>query len=393
MKKKLSKLLGGSIVCGALILILVIGGTITQFENTVKALFRTNEQTDVSIDNIPPFITNEMLVASLEIQAKYGYPASVCIAQIIGESGFGKYGPGGESGQGLSGLAYNHKNLFGIKGKNGTAGGVQLGTSEQTSSGQSYQVKAWFRAYHTYTECIEDRAKILSDVYGDLINGVTDANEFARKMGKRWATDIRYGEKLIQFMSTYDLYRLDSMSVSGLRQNGFGGTSGKMPRYYQGDYANITYGSSNLANCGCGPTSFSMVASYLSKSTITPADAVAWCGNRYYVMHVGTSFTYFSAAAKHFNLRTSVEEYAPSLQTSQKVIAALKQGKPVICSQTAGLFTRGGHYIVLSGINSDGKISVHDPNKNNAVNKNYNNRTFDFQKEINVTALRYFVFN
>lgn len=87
-----------------------------------------------------------------------------------------------------------------------------------------------------------------------------------------------------------------------------------------------------------------------------------------------------------------MEEYTPSLQTTQTVLNALKQGKPVICSQTRGIFTGGGHYIVLSGITNDGKIMVNDPNKNNAVNKNYNNRKFDFQNEINVTALRYFVF-
>lgn len=57
-----------------------------------------------------------------------------------------------------------------------------------------------------------------------------------------------------------------------------------------------------------------------------------------------------------------------------------------------GLFTNGGHYIVLTGLDSNGKVYVNDPNKNNAVNKGYNNRTFDFASEINVTAKMYFVF-
>ena len=379
------------ILIGAILITSVIGGVIDNYENMVKLLMRSSHQ-EVSIEGLPSFITSEMILASLQVQETYGYPASVCIAQVIAESGFGRYGPGGESGQCLSGLAYNHKNLFGIKGRSGTAGGVQLSTSEQTSSGGSYSTQAWFRAYHTYTECIQDRAKILSDVYSDLISGVTDAREFARKMGSRWATDIRYANKLIEYMDTYDLYRLDSMSVSMFQSSG-GGHSGQMPRFYQNDYANVPYGSSNLANCGCGPTSFSMVASYISGRTITPQDAVAWCGNRYYVSNVGTAFSYFSAAAQHFDLGVRVEEYTPSLQTTQIVLNALKQGKPVICSQTRGIFTGGGHYIVLSGITSDGKILVNDPNKNNAINKNYNNRKFDFQTEINVTALRYFIFN
>jgi hypothetical protein len=392
MKHNIKKI-GISVVLICVILITsVIGGVMANYENMIKLLMRSSQQTEISIEGLPSFITSEMILASLQVQETYGYPASVCIAQVIAESGFGSYGPGGESGQGLSGLAYNHKNLFGIKGKNGTAGGVQMGTSEQTSSGASYATQAWFRAYHTYTECIEDRAKILTDVYSDLISGVTDAKEFARKMGSRWATDIRYANKLIEHMDTYDLYRLDSMSVSMFQNSGGSWQSGQMPRFYQGDYANVPYGSSNLANCGCGPTSFAMVASYISGRTITPQDAVSWCGNRYYVSNVGTSFSYFSAAAQHFNLGVRVEEYTPSLQTTQTVLNALKQGKPVICSQTRGIFTGGGHYIVLSGITNDGKIMVNDPNKNNAVNKNYNNRKFDFQNEINVTALRYFVF-
>ena len=44
-----------------------------------------------------------MVVGALKTQDEYGYPASVTIAQIIQESGFGTYGLGGKKGQGLSG--------------------------------------------------------------------------------------------------------------------------------------------------------------------------------------------------------------------------------------------------------------------------------------------------
>ena len=67
-----------------------------------------------------------MIVGALKCQDETGYPASVTIAQIIQESGYGSYGPGGESGEGLSYLAYQYCNLFGIKGK-GTAGSVNMG--------------------------------------------------------------------------------------------------------------------------------------------------------------------------------------------------------------------------------------------------------------------------
>ena len=61
---------------------------------------------ELMLSGLPSFITSDMITAALEDQQKYGYPASVCIAQVIKESGFGNYGPGGENGQGLSYLAY-----------------------------------------------------------------------------------------------------------------------------------------------------------------------------------------------------------------------------------------------------------------------------------------------
>ena len=59
-------------------------------------------------------------------------------------------------------------------------------------------------------------------------------------------------------------------------------------------------------------------------------------------------------------------------------------------SQSAGIFTGGGHYIVLTGITNQG-ITVNDPNKNNAVNKGYNNRYFTIN-EINASAQNYWIF-
>ena len=66
---------------------------------------RVQYNVDVPIKGLPSFITQEMIVGALKSQDEYGYPASVTIAQIIQESGYGTYGPGGNKGQGLSGLA------------------------------------------------------------------------------------------------------------------------------------------------------------------------------------------------------------------------------------------------------------------------------------------------
>lgn len=395
MKKIKKALITGSIA-GAMIMIILIAAIAAYAEQYVLIFQKKNQVervTNIALSGLPPFITSEMIIGALETQQSYGYPASVCIAQIIQESGFGLYGPGGDTGEGLSYLAYNYKNLFGIKGKNGTAGGVQITTREEASDGTIYTTIAWFRAYNSYTDCINDRARILTNVYSDLISGVTDADAFAQAIGQRWATDSSYAESLISHMQRYNLYRLDTMSVSDyINGSGAGSDISGMPYYYQNDYAHISYGTSNLAKSGCGPTSFAMIASYLSGDQITPDEAVAWCGNAYYIAGAGTTWSYFSAAARHFNLGCNVLQMSPSASTSEAVLNALRQGHPVISSQRPGLFTSGGHYIVLSAIDENGKISVHDPNKNNAINKGYNDRKFDFSSEINVTSKQYWIF-
>lgn len=166
----------------------------------------------VPIKGLPSFITQEMIVAALKCQDETGYPASVTIAQIIQESGFGKYGPGGEDGKGLSYLAYQYNNLFGIKGT-GPAGSVDMITGEQSKDGSMFTIVSGFRVYDTYTECIEERTELLKEVYSDLTFGVEDANTFAMKIGSRWATSLTYGQSLIWQMEKYDLYRLDKMTL------------------------------------------------------------------------------------------------------------------------------------------------------------------------------------
>ena len=113
---------------------------------------------------LPPFITEDMMEAFFAVQEESGIPVSTGVAQVIAESGFGLYGPGGDNGQGLSQLAYEYKNLFGIKyfsGDQYAIGGVELSTGEETGNGNT-TITAAFSVYPDYGACIRQRGWMLS---------------------------------------------------------------------------------------------------------------------------------------------------------------------------------------------------------------------------------------
>lgn len=192
-----------------------------------------------------------------------------------------------------------------------------------------------------------------------------------------WHYDI-YGDK--EYVEHVLRYYIISSPGGSYPANGM-----QIPHYLQTDYSSIPYGGGSIASSGCGPTSFAMIASYLTGTTITPADAVAWCGNAYYAPGAGTYWSYFQAASDHFGCGTVTQT-----TDANAVLQALSQGCPVISSQGPGLFTSGGHFIVLRGITSSGKVLVNDPNDNDQ--KNYINREFDMMSEIHATSKQYWIF-
>ena len=189
----------------------------------------------------------------------------------------------------------------------------------------------------------------------------------------------RYGDK--EYVDHVLRYYIITSTGGTYPANGM-----QIPHYLQTDYGNIPYGGGSIATSGCGPTSFAMIASYLTGKTITPVDAVSWCGNSYYKPGVGTYWSYFAAAASHFGCGSVTQTNDPN-----RVLKALSEGHPVISSQSAGLFTRGGHFIVLRGVTASGKVLVNDPN--DSASKNYINREFDMMSEIHATASAYWIFD
>ncbi|MCD8143924.1 MAG: C39 family peptidase [Oscillospiraceae bacterium] len=118
------------------------------------------------------------------------------------------------------------------------------------------------------------------------------------------------------------------------------------------------YGSGLIGYTGCGPTCLSMVALYLTGNPgYTPIYVANYAEeNGYYVSGSGTAWTLMSEGCTAFGL-TSTE-----LPLDEgRMIAALENGEPIICSMGPGDFTDNGHYIVLTGYDN-GSFTVNDPN-------------------------------
>jgi len=148
-------------------------------------------------------ITQEFINLAKEMQNKTGIPASITLAQLIKESS-GRY-PGG-----LSGLAYNDKNLFGVKGS-GSAGSAYYPTKEFVN-GQYVTVNAAFRKYNSFADAFNDRASFLSgNRYQKAFKDAKSVNDYAQGLQNAgYATDPNYANGLMKVIDQYNLHQYDS---------------------------------------------------------------------------------------------------------------------------------------------------------------------------------------
>jgi hypothetical protein len=129
------------------------------------------------------------------------------------------------------------------------------------------------------------------------------------------------------------------------------------------------YGSSFVGVAGCGPTCLSMVACGLNEdSSINPYVVSRYSSEQgFFEEGEGTSWDLMSAGAEHYGLKWEKGEVS-----ADYVLTNLSPESPMICSMKPGDFTKTGHFIVLTGIDSDGKIMVNDPNSPKNSEKRWN---------------------
>lgn len=136
---------------------------------------------------------------------------------------------------------------------------------------------------------------------------------------------------------------------------------GEIPLFIQWDkrWGYSMYGNDFFGVNGCGPTCLAMVVCGLTNdSEYNPYDiAMFSMSNDYYISGQGTSWNLMTEGAR--NLGLTVES---GNITQWYIEHNLSSQSPMICSMEPGDFTYTGHFIVLTGIDEDGKIIVNDPN-------------------------------
>ena len=119
------------------------------------------------------------------------------------------------------------------------------------------------------------------------------------------------------------------------------------------------YGGDFMAVNGCGPTCLAMVWCGLNSDGKWNPYKVASMAEEegYYVPGQGTSWDLMTNGAAELGL------HAESVTFDEThILDTLQRGKPIICVMGPGDFTTQGHFLVLTGVDSAGKIQLNDPN-------------------------------
>lgn len=138
-----------------------------------------------------------LVIAAQSAQTLWKVPAAITLAQWVLESDRGRAMPP------------QSNNPFGIKAVRGQAF-VSCETKEYIG-GKSVTVVARFRKFASIGEAFREHARLLATnfAYHQAMTKVGKPDAFARALTGIYATDPRYGEKLISIMTSYDLYRYD----------------------------------------------------------------------------------------------------------------------------------------------------------------------------------------
>lgn len=158
------------------------------------------------------------------------------------------------------------------------------------------------------------------------------------------------------------IYEKDYLKGSDQNYEGVIFTDGETQVVYYNQlderWADQPYGTDNIGGYACGPTSMAIVVSSLTSQTVDPPTMAEWAyQNGYWCSGNGSYRSLIPGCAKAFG--PSCESIP--VDEPQAVVDALASGKLIVALMAKGHFTSSGHFIVLRGGTTEGKILVADP--------------------------------
>lgn len=153
----------------------------------------------------------------------------------------------------------------------------------------------------------------------------------------------------------------------------------------------INYGDpgSTICTSGCGPTAASMIISTLKNDpSITPQVIADWGANNGMIYYengesAGSKTAIAPRAAAAWGLTTRAMNKSRS-----SIEGVFNDGGYVFINVGPGDFTSGGHFIMLRGFDSNGKLLVSDPNDGNPGQSRYLKKSqtaWDFDRVMSQT--------
>ena len=127
-------------------------------------------------------------------------------------------------------------------------------------------------------------------------------------------------------------------------------------------YTSTNNNSQTMKSSACGPTSGAMVVSSAKGAILPTTLARLSVDNGYRTANSGTAWAFFPFIADYFGFKeyhkTSDFNKAMTYLSQKNAVGSSKYY--IICSCGSGLFTTGGHYIVLASLDGN-TIQVMDP--------------------------------
>jgi hypothetical protein len=227
----------------------------------------------------------------------------------------------------------------------------------------------WHLTYRTPTGLRNDEHNILERLKATTT--VEEATEFFEDKVEG-AGDVKLAERIFHAKNVLEDYGDNSnVESAGLTAGACISASSLNDGFvvysqYDEQWAEESYGSSTIADSGCGPSVMAMIVTALTDENVTPPDAAIVAENQgLFIEGVGSSTEIAPILAEHYGL--SAESIPTDIET---ISAALSAGKMVFTGGAgAKPFTEKGHFIVIRGITSDGNWLIGDSGHTDTSNE------------------------